>query len=117
MKRFDQAVDAVISGKAATLKRLLKEDPSLLHQRSRKKHRATLLIYVGANGVEREQTPKNAVGIAKILLDAGPEVAAVGTMHGGTTALGLVATRVWRPKAGLQEPLMDLLRALRANLD
>jgi ankyrin repeat protein len=117
MKRFDQAVNVVISGKAATLKRLLKEDPSLVHQRSRKKHRATLLIYVGANGVERQETPKNAVEIAKILLDAGAEVDAVGTMYGGTTTLGLVATSVWPQKAGLQEPLMDLLLARGASLE
>ena len=46
---------------------------------------ATLLHYVGANGVEgyRQQSPPNAVAIARLLLDAGAEVDAFAGMYGG----------------------------------
>jgi len=38
-----------------------------------RRHHATLLHYVGANGIEsfRQKTPANAVDIARLLLDAG----------------------------------------------
>ncbi|MGH7712009.1 MAG: ankyrin repeat domain-containing protein [Gemmatimonadaceae bacterium] len=109
--RFESAAEAIVSGDAATLTRLLREDAELVHERSMRSHRATLLIYVGANGVEgyRQKTPPNAVQIAEILLDAGSEIAAVGTMYRGTTTLGLVATSVHPVITGVQEELMQLL--------
>src|SRR5689334_23169869 len=60
--RFEAAVDAVVSGDEATLDRLLRAHPELIHARSRRRHHSTLLLYVGANGVEgfRQKTPKNA---------------------------------------------------------
>jgi hypothetical protein len=88
-------VDAVVAGDADTLTHLLNQNPELIHVRSMRTHHATLLHYVGANGVEgwRQRTPKNAVRIAEILLDAGSEVDAAADMyHGGCTTLGLVAT-------------------------
>ena len=48
--RFDEAVTAVITGDAATLKKLLQEDPGLIEARAPSEHRSTLLHYVGANG-------------------------------------------------------------------
>jgi hypothetical protein len=114
---FEAAVEAVISGDVATLERLLRERPELIHERSPRTHRATLLIYVGANGVERQQTPPNAVQVAETLLNAGAEVDAVGAMYRGTTTLGLVATSVHPEKAGVQEALIDLLLAHGASLD
>src|SRR5579884_976384 len=75
--RFEQAVDAVVSGDLATLQTLLKEDPNLVHARSTRicnfdppQHRATLLIYTAANGVEhyRQKTPPNAVEVMRALL-------------------------------------------------
>lgn len=116
-ERFEAAVEAVINGDLRTLKRLLREDPELIRRRSTRRHRATLLIYVGANGVEDQRTPKNAVKIAELLLDSGAEIDAVGTMYRGTTTLGLVATSVHPQRAGVQEALMDLLLKRGASLD
>ena len=61
------AVDAVVTGDVAALERLLRENPELVRARSTREHRATLLHYVAANGVEdyRQKTPRNAVEIAK----------------------------------------------------
>ena len=108
---FERAVEAIVSGDVDTLDRLLREHPTLIREESRRGHRATLLIYVGANGVEwyRQKTPRNAVAIAERLLDAGAEIDAVGKMYRGTTTLGLVATSVHPVVTGVQEPLMQLL--------
>ncbi|HEV8366004.1 MAG TPA: hypothetical protein VGQ52_20980, partial [Gemmatimonadaceae bacterium] len=80
---FERAVEAIVSGDIDTLDRLLREHPSLIRQESLRGHRATLLIYSGANGVEwyRQKTPRNAVAIAERLLDAGAEIDAVGKMY------------------------------------
>jgi len=108
---FERAVEAIVSGDIDTLDRLLREHPSLIRQESLRGHRATLLIYSGANGVEwyRQKTPNNAVAICELLLDAGAEIDAVGKMYRGTTTLGLVATSVHPVVTGVQGPLMQLL--------
>jgi hypothetical protein len=85
------------------LKRLVGEHPELIRARSMRTHRATLLHYVGANGIEgwRQHTAANAVEILGFLVDAGAEVDAVADMYGGSTTLGLVATSLHPERAGL----------------
>jgi hypothetical protein len=102
--RFEAAVDAVVSGDEATLDRLLRARPELIQARSKRPHHLTLLLYVGANGVEgfRQKTPKNAVRIAEMLLAAGADVDAVGAMYRGTTTLRLVATSVHLVETGVR---------------
>src|SRR5215467_5836454 len=58
---FERAADAVVTGDLATLESLVRENPSLIRTHSHRVHRATLLHYVAANGVEdfRQMTPKN----------------------------------------------------------
>jgi Ankyrin repeats (3 copies) len=118
--RFESAADAIITGDIATLKRLLREDPELIHSRSTRQHNATLLHYVSANGVEgyRQKTPKNAVKIAEVLLKAGAEVDAEADVYGGgATTLGLVATSIHPFRAGVQNPLMQILLDHGAEID
>src|SRR5204862_7562168 len=81
--RFEAAVEAVIAGDALTLRSMLKEHPELVRARSTRRHHATLLHYVAANGVEggRQKTPANALEVAKILLEAGAEVDALADMY------------------------------------
>ena len=116
--RFEAAVDSVVRGDEATLERLLRAHPELVHSRSAASHHSTLLLYVGANGIEgfRQKTPKNAVRIAEILLAAGADVDAVGEMYRGTTTLGLVATSVHPVTTGVQEELISLLVGAGASL-
>ena len=117
--QFESAVDAIVAGDLPALRRALRNNPKLIRARSTRAHHATLLHYVGANGVEdfRQKTPKNAVQITKTLLDAGAEVDAVADVYGGTTTLGLVATSVHPADAGLQDALIDLLLAHDASVD
>ncbi|HET6976593.1 MAG TPA: ankyrin repeat domain-containing protein [Pyrinomonadaceae bacterium] len=118
--KFETAVDAICNGDIKTLKRVLARDPQLIHLRSTREHKATLLHYVSANGVEgyRQKTPKNIVEIAKVLLESGAEVNAEADMYGGgSTTLGLVATSVHPFRAGVQNPLMQILLDHGADID
>jgi ankyrin repeat protein len=120
VSHFESAAEAIVAGDAATLERLLREHPELIHARSTREHRSTLLHYNAANGVEnyRQKTPANAVRIAEILLDAGAEVDAEADMYGGRcTTLGLAATSVFPELAGVQNALMQLLIDRGAVID
>ena len=117
--RFEEAVDAVVNGDAATLSRLLREDPALVRARSTRVtyfdppvHGATLLHYLAANGVEgyRQRSPKNAVEIARLLLDAGADPNALQDSSGGQNTIMAMLVSSSPPKdAGVQVPLIDVL--------
>jgi ankyrin repeat protein len=119
ISKFEQGVEAIITGDEKTLRRLLGEDPKLIRERSGRIHGATLLHYVGANGVEdyRQKTPPNAAEIAKILLDAGAEVDSMAWMYGGSTTLGLIATSIHPQQAGVQNELMEIFLRAGAKID
>lgn len=111
---FDEAIQAIITGDTATLKRLLMEHPNLVSDRSRSNHRATLLHYVAANGVEDElqKSPENAAEIARILIKAGAEVDALAETYGGgtnQTTLCLLVSSIHPAKAGVQPALVQVL--------
>lgn len=118
--RFEKAADAIIEGDIKMLKRLLRDDPRLVHARSTRQHGATLLHYVSANGVEgyRQKTPANIIEITELLLKGGAEVDAEADVYGGgSTTLGLVATSVHPFRAGVQNPLLQLLLDYGAEID
>ena len=110
--RFEAAVEAVISGDVATLRSMLGEHPELVRAVSTRRHKATLLHYVAANGVEdgRQKTPKNAVEVAKLLLDAGAAVEALGDMYGAkTTPMSMLVSSCHPAEAGVQGALAETL--------
>jgi len=117
--QFESAVEAVIHGDSAALQRLLRENPELARARSTRVtcfdppvHRATLLHYVAANGVEgyRRMTPPNAVEVAQMLLRAGAEVDALADMYGGHYAtMSMLVSSSHPAQAGVQVALVDTL--------
>jgi hypothetical protein len=112
VSRFEAAADAIVSGDIASLDRLLREDPGLIRARSARRHGATLLHYVSANGVEdyRQKTPANVVAITELLLNAGAEIETTANVYGGgCTVLGLAATSIHPELAGVQEALLQTL--------
>jgi hypothetical protein len=120
ISRFEAAADAIIAGEIAILNRLLPEEPELARARSTREHRATLLHYISANGIEgfRQKTPQNAVEIAEVLMKAGAEVDAEADVYGGgATTLGLVATSIHPERAGVQNALMQILLDHGAVID
>jgi Ankyrin repeats (3 copies) len=118
---FEAAVRSIITGDRSTLERLLREDPGLVRARSTREHRATLLHYVSANGVEgyRQVSPNNIAEITRMLLDAGAEVDAGANVYGSSrcTALGLVATSAPPDAAGVQLEVIDVLLDHGARTD
>lgn len=117
---FERAADAIVSGDVGELDRLLAAHEHLVHARSSREHRATLLHYVSANGVEkyRQRTPPNIMVIARRLLDAGAGIDAEADVYGGAwTALGLVVTSAHPRRAGVQNELADLLLDRGARVD
>lgn len=109
---FEAAVEAIIAGDADTLRSMLHANPELIRARSTRRHHATLLHYLGANGVEniRQKTPPNAVEIAKILLDAGAEVDALADMYDAKcTTMSMLVSSSHPAEAGLQGKLAEAL--------
>jgi hypothetical protein len=112
-RRFEAAVDAVVNGDLAALERYLREEPGLITARSAYGHRATLLHYIGANGVERavQRSPANAAAIARVLLAAGADPNATANFYGSTTAttLGLLVSSCFPAEAGVQADVVEVL--------
>lgn len=110
----------MIAGDVAALAAMLDADPELVRARSARPHRATLLHYIAANGVEdeRQRTPPNAVAVAKFLLDAGAEVDALADMYGTQcTALSMLVSSAPPAAAGLQTALAMTLVDGGASLE
>jgi ankyrin repeat protein len=110
--RFEAAVDAIVAGDLETVRSMLREHPELVRARSARRHRATLLHYLAANGVEgwRQKTPKNAVAIAKLLLESGAEVDALADMYDQQcTTMSMLVSSSPPADAGLQIPLAETL--------
>jgi ankyrin repeat protein len=118
--RFEAAVEAVIAGNLEALRSMLEADPVLIRARSVRRHHATLLHYVAANGVEngRQKTPANAVAVARTLLDAGAEVDALADMYDEKcTTMSMLVSSAHPANAGLQATLAETLLDYGAALD
>jgi ankyrin repeat protein len=125
--KFETAVEAVINGDASGLKAMLAANPDLVRQRSTRinsfdppMHRSTLLHYIAANGVEgyRQRTPKNAVEIARVLLEAGADANALSHAYGGDcTTMSLLVSSAHPARAGVQAALVDTLADFGAAVE
>jgi hypothetical protein len=110
--KFEEAVEAVVSGDVDALRAMLRDDPRLVHARSTRRHHSTLLHYLGANGVEggRQRTPPNAVEVAKLLLDSGAEANAPADLYDApSTTLSMVVSSAHPARAGVQAALAETL--------
>ncbi|HEV3331151.1 MAG TPA: ankyrin repeat domain-containing protein [Bryobacteraceae bacterium] len=124
---FESAVEAVVNGGLGALQDALRRNPALVRARSTRVckfdppvHRATLLHYVAANGVEghRQKTPPNAVEIARALLEAGAEPDALADMYGAEcTTMSMLVSSSHPARAGLQVPLVELLLDFGADIE
>jgi Ankyrin repeats (many copies) len=124
---FEAAVEAVVTGDLGSLQAALRRDPALVHARSSRVccfdppvHRATLLHYIAANGVEayRQKTPGNAVEIARTLLVAGAEPDALADMYGTPcTTMSMLVSSSHPAEAGLQVALTELLLDFGAAIE
>lgn len=111
---FELALDEMLTGNIDRFHRLLESVPHLATEKSRYGHRATLLHYLGANGVEshRQKTPLNAVELAELLIARGADINAEANMYGGgQTALALASTSAHPREAGISDRLNEILGA------
>ncbi len=116
---FERAADAVVAGDLATLRELLDDEPELVHVRSPRTHRCTLLHYTAANGTEspRQRTPPNAHEVAEMLLARGADPDATCKLYGGgSTMLGLMLTSAHPRAAKLDGELVRVLARHGATL-
>jgi hypothetical protein len=119
---FGRAVRTIITGDVAGLTAELAAEPLLVSARSEARHRASLLHYVSANGIEEElQSPvANGDAIAAILLAAGAEVDAqlsAVAEEAWSTTLGLLASSDHPQEAGTGGRLVALLCSAGAAVD
>jgi hypothetical protein len=117
---FSQAVQAIITGDEDLLTQLLRAQPALVRERAVAPHQATLLHYLGANGVEDELqvSAKNAPALARILLEAGAEADALAPIYRvPSTTMCLLVTSVHPWRAGVQAELVDALVDHGAKVD
>jgi ankyrin repeat protein len=95
-------------------------NPDLARRRSTRRHHATLLHYIAANGVEqeRQRTPDNALDVAKMLLDAGAEPDALADMYDAkATTMNMLVSSGHPAAAGLQSALAELLLDYGADVN
>lgn len=117
---FAEAVKAVITGDVQSLRRLLADDPSLAKERSISPHRATLLHYTAANGVEiaLQYQVVNADEVAEVLLAAGAEADAVCNCYDRDhTTLELLVSSEHPYAAGATAKVVKVLCAFGAAID
>jgi ankyrin repeat protein len=117
---FEQAADAVAAGDLDTLRALLDDEPELVHARSPRTHRCTLLHYTAANGTEspRQRTPPNAPAVAELLLARGADPNATCKLYGGGWAtLGLMLTSAHPRAAKVDGELVRVLAKYGARID
>jgi hypothetical protein len=127
VREFELASEAVIDGDLETLEAMLRANPDLVRSRSSRitcndppVHRATLLHYLAANGVEgyRQRTPPNAVAMATRLLEAGAEVDALAGMYGGEyPTMSMLVSSDHPARAGVQVPLVHALLDFGAAIE
>lgn len=117
---FERAVEAVIHGELEALRQMLAKSPELIRAQSTRGHRATLLHYVSANGIEgfRQKSPANSADITRLLLDSGAEVdATIFVYRHEHATLALTATSTPPREAGVQIPVLDVLLEYGAAID
>lgn len=105
---FRRAVDLIDAGDAAGLRAYLKQHPKLVHQRLTFEgwnyfHNPTLLEFVAENPVRHGTLRSNIVEVAKVIIEAGAEKAAL------NETLMLAATGRVPRECQVQLPLIDLL--------
>jgi ankyrin repeat protein len=125
-RRFEAAVDAIVSGDVVALEALLEATPGLARARSCYPHRTTLLHHVAANGIEHTrqwQSPPNAPEVARALLRRGADPNATcgdwagGCNGSGATTLELLVSSCHPANAGVQADLVEVLCDAGAKAD
>lgn len=111
--QFEKAVNILLAGDLPALQELITQYPYLLSAESPYGHQATLLHYVGSNGVEfwRQQVPLNLPEITSYLLTAGADKNATMKVYGGDfDTYALLVSSAHPLAAGILEEMKKVLK-------
>jgi hypothetical protein len=109
---FERAVDLLLAGDKEALAAMLTQKPDLINQSSAYGHRAGLVHYVGANGVElwRQQVPANLPEMLQLLLDHGADPQQAHNIYQGNGDVrALIETSAHPKDAGISAKLLQVL--------
>jgi hypothetical protein len=109
---FERAVEDLLAGNIPALVGPLEGFEDLVVRRSHYGHRATLLHYLAANGVEtyRQRVPRNASKIARLLLQRGADPLATANMYGDNrTTKGMLISSSHPAEAGVTHEVLAVL--------
>jgi hypothetical protein len=109
---FEKAVDLLVMGKLDDMKQILEKNPHLILQRSAFYHKASLLHYAAANGVEirRQVVPANLAEMVRILISRGADREAKGYFYGSMmNTMALLRTGTHTREAGIYQSIHNLL--------
>lgn len=112
---FEKVVDHALHGELQQLDAALTEKPAFANQASSFGHKATLLLYMGSNGVEmwRQVVPENVCDVVQLLVKHGAQADAKMNVYGGQfDVLALAETSAHPRNAGAAEKLIPLLKSL-----
>lgn len=110
---FERAIDMILNGNIEDLNSLIDADPDVLNRHSSFGHRASLLHYLAANGVEthRQITPYNGTAIMQLLLDRGADPHKRHNIYQGNASLqDLISSSAHPYEAGIANSLLELLQ-------
>jgi len=109
---FERAIEDLLVGDIPALAAALDRAPDLVVRRSHYGHRAMLLHYLAANGVEtyRQRVPLNASSIAAILVQRGADVLATASMYGKNQSVrGLLLSSGHPRAAGVTDDVLAVI--------
>jgi hypothetical protein len=109
---LERAVEDLLCGDIRALTTTLTNVPDLVARRSHYGHRATLLHYLAANGVEtyRQRVPRNAPHLASLLLQQGADPLATANTYGAKrTMRELLVSSSHPSEAGVAVDLLAVL--------
>jgi len=108
---FELLIDKILQGDITYVEEALKTNKALLNERSVYGHKATLLHYVGSNGIEirRQIVPMNLPQITQLLIESGADLSTTAFLYNGKyTAKQLASSSIHPKRAGIYDELMKV---------
>jgi hypothetical protein len=109
---FEHAVNTMLAGDLSSLIEQIGERSNLVRARSKYGHGATLLHYVGANGVEsyRQVVPLNLAKIVEFLLASGADHMCEANIYGGSTPRALFESSKHSYESRVHENVVEVFK-------
>ncbi|MFT5570720.1 MAG: hypothetical protein ACI9RP_002777, partial [Cyclobacteriaceae bacterium] len=109
--KFEAVVNIVLSGNLDKMKEAIIKYPEVINEKSQFGHKAGVIHYLAANGVEiwRQYLSANSVKMMELLMEAGADPDADNNIYGGSTLRSLIETSDHTFKSGLMDQMLERL--------